>query len=192
MNTFVSKPAVRRLLPRGAALTVAMLALAGCNLNAQVNPMEGIGFRNARFEEISAAREYRQCVADAIELDKQARTSGNTGRYLASAQLLEKCESQMGPEMSGVNEDERIRAYGLSVQNYLKGGDIERAAANFEKYQKAFPGKDLYYADGSSFMETMKLLLGQKAPPAYGQFAALNVNDELKAEMRRVRYWKRN
>jgi hypothetical protein len=192
MKTIVSKSAVRRLAPRGVALTAAMLALAACNLNGQVNPMEGIGFRDARFEEISAAREYRSCIGDAIELDEQARASGNTGRYLASAQLLEKCEAQMGPEMSGVNEDERIRAYALSVQNYLKGGDIEHAANNFEKYQEAFPGKDLYFADGSSFIQTMKLLLGQKAAPSYGQFAALNVNDELKAEMRRVRYWKRN
>ena len=192
MKTFVSKPAVRRLVPRGAALTAAMLALAACTLNAQVNPMEGIGFRQARFEEISAAREYRACVGDALELDEQARATGNAGRYLASAQLLEKCEAQMGPEMSGVNEDERIRAYALSVQNFLKGGDMDNAATNFGKYQEAFPGKDLYYADGSSFTETMKLLLGQKAPHSYGQFAALNVNDELKAEMRRVRYWKRN
>ncbi len=192
MNTIVSNKAVRRLVPRGVALTAALLALAACNMNAQVNPMEGIGFREARFEEISAMREYRQCRDDALELDEQARATGNAGRYLASAKLLEKCEAQMGPETADVAEDERIRAYALSVQNYLKGGDVESAAANFEKYQQAFPGKDLYYADGSSFIETMKILLGQKAPSSYGQFAALNVNDGLKSEMRRVRYWKRN
>ena len=192
MKSIVSSSSVKRLVPRGVALTAILLALSACNLNSQVNPLEGIGFREARFQEISAMREYRQCRDDAVELDTQARTSGNVGRYLASAKLLETCEANLGPEAATVAVDERIRAYALSVQNFLRGGDIEKAAANFEKFQQAFAGKDLYFADGSSFIETMKVLLNQKEPSAYGRFAALNVNDDLKGEMRRVRYWKRN
>ena len=173
-------------------MAAVLLALSACNMNGQVNPMEGIGFREARFQEISAMQQYRQCRDDAIALDEQARSTGNAGRYLASARLLEKCEAEVGPEATGVAQDERMRAYALSVQNYLKGGDVAKAGENFEAFKQAFPGKDLYFFDGSSFIETMAALFGQKKDSDFGKFAMLNVNDTLKGEMRRVRYWKRN
>jgi hypothetical protein len=183
---------VTRMAPRGVAVAAILLAVSACTMNGQSNPMEGIGFREARFEEISAMQQYRQCRDDALALDEQARSSGNAGRYLASARLLEKCESGLGPEVSGIAEEERMRAYALGVQNYLKGGDIEQASANFDTFKKAYDGKDLYFHDGSSFIETMSALLGQKKDTDFGRFAMLNVNETLKGEMRRVRYWKRN
>ena len=179
-----------RLAFRGAALSAVLLALGACNLNTQTNAPEGIGFREARFQEISAMREYRQCRDDALELDTQARTTGNAGRYVASAKLLEKCETRLGPEAASLNVEERMRAYALSVQNYIKGGDVEGATANFDRFKRAFPDKDLYYPGGASFRETMEVLLGNKEPSELGRFAGLNVNGDLKSEMRRVRYWK--
>ena len=50
----------------------------------------------------------------------------------------------------------------------------------------------LYYADGSSFTETMSALLSREEKKSFGQFSMLNVNRDLKAEMRRVDYWTRN
>ncbi|MBE0529639.1 MAG: hypothetical protein IH626_02360 [Rhodospirillales bacterium] len=135
---------------------------------------------------------YRQCRDDAVSLDEQARSSGNAGRYLASARLLEKCEAELGSEAKGLAVEERMRAYALGVQNYLKGGDVAKASETFQKFPQAFPGRDLYYFDGSSFIETMAVLFGQKEQPEYGRFAVLNVNETLKGEMRRVEYWKRN
>ena len=152
-------------LTRHGAAAAALLALAACNLNSQLN---------------------------AVELDTQARTTGNVGRYIASAKLLEKCEAELGPEAAEVAPEERMRAYALSVQNYLKGGDVEKAAANFERFKESFSGNDLYYADGSSFIETMEVMLGRKKPSALGQYAALNVSQTLKGEMHRIRYWKRH
>ncbi|MBL6928905.1 MAG: hypothetical protein ISR44_07005 [Rhodospirillales bacterium] len=192
MHTSLSRTPSTRLGSRGIAMAALLLALGACNMNAQVNPMEGIGFREARFQEVSAMRQYRQCRDDAIALDEQARATGNAGRYLASARLFEKCEAEVGPEAAGVAQDERMRAYALSVQNYLKGGDVAKAGENFEAFQKAFPGQDLYFHDGSSFIETMAALFGHKKDSDFGRFAMLNVNDTLKGEMRRVNYWKRN
>ena len=80
----------------------------------------------------------------------------------------------------------------LSVQNYLKGGNVENARANLESFKEAFPDVDLYYPDGSSFIETMEALLGQKDLRSFGRLAVLNVNSELKGEFRRIRHWKRN
>ena len=83
-----------------------------------------------------------------------------------------------------------IWAYALSVQNYFKAGDMDKARANLARFRQAFPENDLYYADGSSFTETMELLLGQR--DLKGSFALLNVNDELKDEVLRIDYWRRN
>ena len=57
--------------------------------------------------------------------------------------------------VSVVPEDERMRAYGLSIQNYIKGGDAGAARRRLEGYKQVFSGKDLYYPDGSSFRSTI-------------------------------------
>ncbi len=180
------------MIPRGLAVAATVLVAAACTTNGQPNPQEGIGFREARFQEISAMREYRQCRDDALELDTQARTTGNTGRYLASAQLLEKCEAEIGPEAKGVAEEERMRAYALGIQNYLKGGDIAKARENLHAFKRSFPDKDLYYTDGSSFIASMEVLIGQSDDLAFSRFGATNIGDKLADEMRRIRYWQHN
>ena len=192
MQTYQKHLGFGRLASRTALVVVAIATLGACTTTGKTDPSEGIGFRQARFEEISAMQSYRKCRDDALELDAQARETGDAARYIASARLLEKCEAEVGPEATGVAVEERMRAYALSVQNYLKGGEIEKAAANLETFEKAFPGKDLYFYDGASFIETMSALLGQKKDHAFGQFAMLNVGDSLKGEMRRVKYWKHN
>ena len=184
------KEMVRRLAARTGALAFVFFGLAACVTNGDTTAYEGIGFREARFNEISAMRDYRQCRDEAVALDGQARADGSRGRYLASAQLLEKCESELGSEARGVAIDERMRAYALSVQNYFKAGDMDRARANLARFRQAFPQNDLYYADGSSFTETIELLLGQR--DLKGSFAMLNVNDELNDEVLRIDYWRRN
>jgi len=85
-----------------------------------------------------------------------------------------------------------MRAYALSIQNYIKGGETAKAAKNLERFRKAYPNQDLYLKGDVSFIETMQVLLGQRETWEYGRFATLNVSDELKSEMRRVRYWKQN
>lgn len=191
MKQTIGTSIVGRVPIGGIALTAALLAVSACNMTTQTSAMEGIGFREARFQEISAMREYRQCRDDGVELDTKARSSGSAGRYLASARLLEKCETELGQESVKLAVDERMRAYALGIQNYIKGGDLETAARNLERFKKAFTGTDLYFTSGASFVETMASILGQKRPHEFGDVAALNVNDELKSEMRRIRYWKR-
>lgn len=186
---------IRRLTRRPIRAAIVLVALVG--LSACVtstggdDSADGIGFREARFQEISAVREYRECRDQGFEMDRKARTSGSTGAYLASARVLEKCEAGLGAGKNGVPRGERMHAYGLAIQNYFKGGDIETARRSFEHFKGAFPDHDLYYPDGASFIMTMQALLGQVDPWTFGEFAALNVNPTLKSEMRRMRYWKR-
>ena len=188
MSKTTTRPATRaRIL--GLAATLALLA--GCSSDKASYDPGGIGFHEARYAEVSAMRDFRGCFDEALGLDSQARSSGDLGRYLASARVLENCESNLGPEANGVSQEERMRAYGLTIQNYLKGGDTAAARRNLERFRQAFPDNDLYYADGASFRATMEVLLGQRDTKEFGQFAVLNVSGALKDEMRRLHHWKR-
>jgi hypothetical protein len=182
---------ITKALAGRVGTVVAVLLVSACATGGPA-PNDILGFREHRSKALEAMRNYRNCNDDAMEMDTKARKSGDAGRYIASARLLEKCESQLSLEASEVGRDERVRSYALSIQNYLKGGDVESARSNLDKFKKAFSGIDLYYQDGSSFIETMEVLLGQKDVRDYGQLAALNVNALLKDEIRRIRYWKRN
>ena len=179
-----------------AATTGAVLALTAflgaCQTLTTGSAMEGIGFRQERFQEISAMQTYRACVDDAVKLDAEARAQGNPGGYIASARLIEKCEAELGPEAATVAQEERMRAYALSVLNYLKAGDVQSSRANLETFKRTFAGYDLYLANGASFTDTMELLTGGKSVPSPYEVSLLNVNRDVKAELQRVRFWKHN
>jgi TolA-binding protein len=182
------------LLKRAArlgAMAAAVALLGGCNsFPTQSDSTEGIGYRDARYEAMSAVRDYRSCRGEALTLDKQARQSGSAGQYHQSATLLEKCEAQLGPGLVEISTDERMHAYALSIQNYLKAGDVEKARQSFRKFNAQFPEQDLYFADGTSYKETFRALLGPVSASEYGRYSLLNANPALKAEMRRVNHWK--
>ncbi len=185
-NTNITKALAQR-----AGAVAAVLLISACAMDAP-KLIENADFRLKRSMALDAMREYRNCRDDAMDMDAQARKSGDAGRYIASARLLEKCENGLSRKASEVGRDERVRSYALSIQNYLKGGDVESARTNLEKLKKAFADTDLYYPDGSSFIETMEVLLGQKDVREFGRLAMLNVNESLKEEIRRIRHWKRN
>ena len=182
----------KRRLSGMAAIGVTALVLAACNTSYSNQADGGIEFREDRHAEITAMREYRDCRDEALELDAKARQAGSPARYLASARMIEGCEAALGPEIARLAVEERMRAYALSIQNFFKGGNVASARANLGKFKAAFNGKDLYYADGASFSDSMTLVLGEADDSALGEFSVVNVSPELKAELRRVRYWQRN
>ena len=169
---------------------LAGVSLSGCTTSIGGNRDEGIGYRHKRHSEFEAMRNWRTCRDEALKLDNQARAHAEVARYLASAKLLEKCESDVGPGAASVNSEERMRAYALAIQNYLKGGDVTRARKSLEAFKKKHPNKDLYYTNGASFMATFEILLGLKDRKAVDQFATNNATGSLKDELRRTIYWK--
>ena len=155
--------AYKRHFSTAAAIGFTALALAACNTSFSSEPDGGIDFRKNRHAEVTSMREYRECRDEALALDAKARQAGSPARYLASARMIEGCEAALGTE-----------------------------SARLSKFKIAFAGSDLYYADGSSFSDTMTLVLGEADDAALGEFSVVNVSPELKAELRRVRYWQRN
>ena len=176
---------------RLAALTVALATLSACqtNLIGTTLSHEGIGNRYKRSTEIAEGRAWRTCHEEAIVLDAQARKSASAARYITSARALEACEANLDNTDTVPTED-RMRSYAVSVQNYLRGGDSAAARRNLDRFKTAFGGKDLFYADGSSFTETMELLLGLAEKSAAGAYSIANVSSAVKGEVRRMRYWK--
>jgi hypothetical protein len=189
MTPKITSPSRQSRIRLAGVALLAALTLGACTSTGG-DPLDGIGYRESRFQDISMMRDYRTCRDEGISLDRKARESGATGTYLASARVLEKCEASLGPDASGIARDERMRGYALSIQNYFKGGDIDRARGNFARFQKRFPDHDFYYPDGTSFTVTLSALLGQRDRWTFGEFSALNVNSALKSEMRRTLYWK--
>ena len=181
-----------RLNMQFATVLGATITLGACNMYTADTAREGIGYREARFVEISAMREYRSCRDDALEMDRKAKSSSSAARYIASAKLIDTCEAELGPEAAKVGEEERVRAVALSVQNYFKGGDVAKARTNLNKMKKAFPGQDLYFPDGSSFTDTMEVILGLRDRSSIGELSVANVSSTVKSELRRVQYWEHN
>ncbi|MGY8958144.1 MAG: hypothetical protein ACKVKG_01180 [Alphaproteobacteria bacterium] len=179
---------------RSAGLGVMLAALGACNLTTggapAMNHAAGADFRQARYAEVMRVDSFQSCKEEALLLDRQARKRGAAGAYLTSAGIMEKCEAGLGSSPRGVPHDDRMRLAALSVINYLKGGDSEKARHALSKFQRAFPEQDIYFRDGSSFIETTELLLGRSREMGFGEFAALNVNRSVKNEMRRLAHWK--
>ena len=175
----------------GVAALTASLLMSACQTNNTI-VAEGIGFREARFQEISAMENYRRCVDDAMQLDADARFKGTPGGYLANARLIEKCEANLGPEAAHVAIEERMRAYALSIVNYTKGGNLAKAQENLSKFQQAFPGYDLYLPNGASFVDTMSILTGKRVSPSSYELSMLNIDPQVEAEFERLKYWQKN
>lgn len=182
---------MKTITKKASVVGIALISLSACTLNSTTNPTNSIGFREARFNQVAKIQEFQSCKNQGMQLDSQARSRGSIGAYLNSARVLEKCEANLGVGAAGVAEEERMRVYSLSIQNYFKGGEVENARRNLNSFKATFADRDLYYADGSSFTATMETLLGRNDPTTYGQFATLNVNDQVKREMRRFNHWKK-
>ena len=69
MPTRAITPLSRRLTS-GLALGLSLALLTGCGLTTQSNGFEGISFREARYAEVEAMREFRACRDEALQLDK--------------------------------------------------------------------------------------------------------------------------
>ena len=170
-------------------LFMSAVTLSSCNMATTGDLYEGIVIEQPEYGEISAMREYRSCLSEARLLDEVAQKVAMSARYIASAKLLEKCEKGLNAVDFELAKEERYRAGALSTQNFLKGGDIESARKRLAWLETNFPNTDLYFVDGSSFIETMSILLNSNKESA---LTVANVSSEFRAEIRRISYWRNN
>ena len=178
------------------AVTVILVGIgaAGCSMSNAVNaPDVGIGFRETRALQAQTLRDYEDCQDEALTLDSLARQGASTARYLASARVADTCDGALdAAALSLVPVETRMRVYALAIQNYTKGGDLAAARTGLDRFREAFAGRDLYFGDGSSFIDTVDLLLRGDAATDTVDLTVPNIGEPLRDELRRVRYWARN
>ena len=90
-----------------------------------------------------------------------------------------------------VSENERMRNLALSIQNYVKAGNLIQASLNFKDFQNSFD-KDLTYRDGSSFEENIQTILTHNSPNKSIKFALVNNSRSIRKELERINYWSKN
>lgn len=180
-------------MPRTPAASTVLIALTCAGLAGCLAPppdAAGIGFREARFQEAQAMRDWRACRDQGMELDRQAAQAGSPARYLSAARVLEGCESELGAEAAALAPEERMHAYGTAIQARLKGGDPDGARTGLERFRTAFPERDLYFDDGTSFIDSVSAVLTAGAGAAAPRGPA-NVTGALGDELRRLARWRR-
>jgi hypothetical protein len=178
-----------KLGKRAAVLGVALGGLTACVMDGAGAPPD-TSYREARFEQMQQLKAFERCRDEGLHLDASARARGAADAFLTSADVLAKCNAEIGAAAAIAPEDERMRLHALSVVNYIRGGDVERARRQFDSFKAAWPDNDLYLTGGTSFIATAETLLGRTEQQTFGTFMALNVTDEMKREMRRMNHWK--
>jgi hypothetical protein len=169
-----------------ALLLIASLAV-GLSACAAPPSADGIGFRENRFREVQAVRDWQACRDEGLALEREAGRAAMPARHLAAARLLEGCDSGLGSDAVGLAPEERMRVMALAVLARLQGGDPAGARAGVERFRAGFAGRDLYFDDGTSFLDTLAALLDPAAPPG----PEANVSGALEAELRRIARWRR-
>ncbi len=180
---------ITRILPKAGVASLALL-LGACQLTTTQDPTAGLEFRAERYAQYERKQAFENCRNEALQRDEEARRKGSAGAYLTSAIVADKCVSELGAGSDVVPRGEQMRISALAIVNYFKGGDMEQARRSFEAFKSKYPQHDLYFADGSSFVASSEVILGRSEDWTFGTFAALNVNDDLKREVRRMHHWK--
>jgi hypothetical protein len=145
-----------------------------------------------RANEMQNLLNFDSCLSNGLEQDAQAAASDERGQYLASAKTLSSCDSKLRDSASLVATEKRMQAKALTVQNFIKGGDIQAARLALTDFETTFNSADLMYADGSSFTDTMRALLYRFDDRVSYKLASLNARRKVKDEVRRAWYWQSN
>ena len=145
-----------------------------------------------RANEMQNLLNFDSCLSNGLEQDAQAAASDERGQYLASAKTLSSCDSKLRDSASLVATEKRMQAKALTVQNFIKGGDIQAARLALTDFETTFNSADLIYADGSSFTDTMRALLYRFDDRVSYKLASLNARRKVKDEVRRAWYWQSN
>ncbi len=188
-STPLKPPILTSFAKRACVLGIALAGLTACVTDGGGAPPD-TSYREARFEQMQQLKAFERCRDEGLHLDASARARGAADAFLTSADVLAKCNAEIGSAAAIAPEDERMRLHALSVINYIRGGDVERARRQFETFKTAWPDNDLYLTGGTSFIATAETLLGRTEQQTFGTFMALNVTDEMKREMRRMNHWK--
>ena len=181
----------RNLCVKLAGVTAVLTFLSACQTSS-FGTAEHIDFRAERFEDLRVVANFNDCKNDGLDLDRAAEESKDFSLHLASAEKLLSCHYELGNKASLVDTEQNMKVVALSAQNFIKGGDVDRARTAMEIFETSFNGHDLLYPDSSSFTQTMQVILEKSKSPNQIALANINARPRLKKEIRRAWRWLAN
>lgn len=134
---------------------------------------------------MAAYADFNGCKEEGLALDASAREQGSPAQYLAAANTLDQCLQEADGYRDVIPQHERMQVHALTVLDYIKGGDAAKARLQLRAFTLAYPNKDLFFDDYTSFVDSMSVLLAEDT----GHDGTPNINKNLKSEMNRNRYW---
>ena len=108
--------------------------------------------------------------------------------YSKSAEILSKCDQIVGNYNAIITQDQRMKNYALSIQNYLKSGRLKVASLKLEDFKNKFD-RDLIYSDGSSFIKNTEAILDIANEKKGLDLEMTNSNRKIKSELKRIWHW---
>lgn len=133
-----------------------------------------------------ASGAFLDCQDEALAMDASAAAGGGVVQYRQAARLGQLCLSEPGASTGAVRTD-AMRLSLVVALDYLRAGDLGEARAALDRFDAAFPGRDLRLDDHSSLRETLGVLLAGAERGALA--AGSNINPTLLAELRRLDRW---
>ena len=164
-------------------------AIASCNITSDnKNARIETSIKNVKIT--NTLRSYNKCIDDGKSFDSLAATKNEEAPslYNKSAKILHDCDFIIKDNLYMVEENERMKNSALSIQNYIKAGNLIQASLNFKDFQNTFD-KDLTYRDGSSFVENIQTILTHNNPNKSVTFALVNNSRSIRKELKRINYW---
>lgn len=122
-----------------------------------------------------ASTEFALCRSEALAI----ASGEDAARALSAARIAERCL-----DLSDDN-DAVIHLHAMAIANYLKSGHVGQARALLDSFNQRYPHRDLYFADGTSFVDTVSVLLAAENSDG----SSGNVNRTLQEEFQRKHFW---
>lgn len=173
-------------------ISLTSCSLISCNIiNDNKNARIETSIQNVKISNV--LRSYNKCIDDGKSFDNLAsgKKDEADSLYNKSAKILDDCDALIQNNLYMVNEAERMKIAALSIQNYIKAGNLVQASMNFQKFKNTF-NTDLIYQNGSSFTENVETILAHNDSNISGKFALINNSKVIRSELNRLNYWSKN
>ena len=172
------------------AMLLVSAGMSACQPLTLSESSAAVDYRYERFATMQIKANYDDCRKTAFAIDKEA--GADASRFLANAEKFENCEMILGDSGKLIDQEMRLKALAMGVQNYIKGGNLAKARTMFEQFEHVAKGADLLYPDSTSFVANMRVLLNAGGDKNALRLASQNAKTELKDEIRRSWYWQTN
>jgi hypothetical protein len=176
-------------LPLKPVMKTAMICglsamFVGCANHAFIDD-----FGNADENEFYQSAAFDECAS---LLSENASAANNPAKYHLTAKQAMSCLEDAPLAARGELQTSVMQVHALAIVNLVKSGQLDQAQSELSNFKQQFPRRDLMLMDGSSFVDTLELLLGEAPIEMAANGSLLNASNELKSELRRQQYWQVN